>query len=62
MELLLGIGAIFGSVLFLGGACLIHGYKRGYREGKECADRYWLFLESEVDQERVKIWHEEGNE
>ena len=36
------------------------GYKEGYAAGRKSADEWWLNSEREVDQERQKIWREEG--
>ena len=36
------------------------GYKSGYTQGRKDADNWWVGVESEVDQARVKIWREEA--
>ena len=60
METLFGIGAVFGSVLFLGAACLVHGYKRGYVKGQRDLEQHWMTQEGDVQHEREKIQREEG--
>jgi hypothetical protein len=52
---------IAGVVLLFGYLAWSHleFYKRGYAKGREDAEKWWIGLEEEVDQERVKIWRDE---
>ena len=34
------------------------GWKQGYTEGRKAADDWWIGVESEAEQERVKLWQE----
>lgn len=36
-----------------------HGKDQGYIDGRKAADNWWLGVEAEADQARVKIWREE---
>jgi hypothetical protein len=64
---ILSIIAMFGSVVALAAGCLIQGYKKGYGHGFHDAfqrqfdsDSWWAEQEAAIDEERVKIWREEG--
>ena len=37
------------------------GTDQGYIKGRKDADNWWLGVESEADQARVKIWREEAH-
>ena len=36
------------------------GYEEGVRDGKVEADNWWFSTESQVDQERQRLWRESG--
>ena len=60
---------ILGSLAFFGGFLILFltlcvwaygwGYKSGHREGRRESNQWWLNMEKEVGEERVKIWREE---
>lgn len=53
--------ALIGLMYWFG---YVDGKQRGYKKGKQDAEQaelnWWTKAESEVDEERVKIWREES--
>ena len=62
-NLILGATAFFGGALMLFLTLCVWaygaGYKSGHREGRRESNQWWLDMEKEVGEERVKIWREE---
>ena len=61
LAILLGILCV---AILICGFYLLHeidvhdGWKQGYTEGRKAADDWWIGVESEAEQERVKLWQE----
>lgn len=60
MEFIFGLCAMLGAILFLGAACMMHGFGRGYEKGVFDAERWWVEQGAEIERERAKVWREEG--
>jgi hypothetical protein len=63
-NILIGIAALAlgASLLFLALCNFAYGwgYQHGHREGRRESNQFWLTMEKEVGEERVKIWREES--
>ena len=54
----LGYVAFFLGLLIFSVLTHLEAYNRGYEKARKDADDWWLDMEEEVDQERVKIWRD----
>ena len=60
MRILLGVFALVISLAAYGCTWALIGYRKGYRQGRQDADKWWTDKDRQVDEERQKIWREEG--
>jgi hypothetical protein len=58
LSQILGGISLVGALFLLQLACQRVAWQRGYAKGWKDAEEWIVKLETEVDQERVKIWKE----